>query len=176
MSQFSSLDGTDSRQWIHRYSNIQAELVGVIRGRGSEKTSVQSCFAPCFFYYSFPHISCCYTCKCNEKYVGRRKGALVQRDSWEFQFVNPLFQQQMVLHTTSFLKSSSSSSCTSLYIGCFFLIFSLDVFGMKCATSMLSLPPAQISLVNICAFSIFWLIDLPHPETSECCFLILFVP
>lgn len=47
----------------------------------------------------------------------RRKGAPVQCKSRKFQSVNPLFHQQMVLHTVSFLKSSSPSTCTSLYTG-----------------------------------------------------------
>lgn len=98
------------------------ELVGVIRGRGSEKISVQSCFVLCFFYFSFLHISCCYTCNCNGSYAGRTKGALLQFESCEFRFVNPLLLQQTVL-AMSFLKSSSPTTCTSLNIGCFFYIF-----------------------------------------------------
>lgn len=124
---------------------------------------MKSCFAPCFFYYSFPHISCCYTCNCNENYVGRRKGALVQCDSWDFWFVNPPFQQQIVLHTTSFLKSSSLSTCTSLYIGRFFNIF-FRHFWMKRVHIAFCLY-TDFFVEYLCFFSI--LVDSPPSSRNQ---------
>lgn len=91
-------------------------------GNDNKKTSLQICFAFWLLYYFFSHISCCKTCNCNEKYVGRRKGSLVQCNSSEFQFVNPLFQQWMVLYTIYFL-SSFSPICTTFYIGWCFIYF-----------------------------------------------------
>lgn len=41
MSKFSSLDGGDPHQWIHRYSNVSAEPAGIMRERGREETSVK---------------------------------------------------------------------------------------------------------------------------------------
>lgn len=97
----------------------------------------------------------------------RRKGALVQCNSRKFQLANPLFQQQTVLYTISFLKCSSPSTCMNLYIGFFFL--------MKHPTYVLSFVSTQTCLLNTCGFSIFCLTEFLCIKTSECCFLIPFV-
>lgn len=63
MSQFSSLGGTDSYQSIHRYPNIQAELVGIIGGRAVRKHLCRVALLPASFiilsliYHAATHVT-----------------------------------------------------------------------------------------------------------------------
>lgn len=62
----------------------------------------------------------------------------------------------------------------SLYL--YKLVYRLIIFGMKHPTCVLSFVPIQTCLLNICGFSVFCLTEFLCINTSECSFLISFVP
>lgn len=97
--------------------------------------------------------------------ISGKKVAFVQCNSWEFQFVNILFQQQMVLHTMSSLKSSGPTLCTRLYIGCFFNVFLRSFWNEACHIRDSFFHNTNMFGIYICLFHI--LVDTPSSFSNQ---------